>query len=313
MDKEKEKEKGGWFSKFKKGSQKSAVLQKQPYPAAQMQHLQFVPQQAQQQPLQSQRRSEEMLPQHHQKIPFNAQAIGQTPHSQQSAVRSQPGPVRGVDAHTAGLSALTQMRVPDPQGLLVRSSSDTIRESSVVPPTSLKTEAAYPQALAAAESDLSRASSHSYAPLLDRQASVASSYAASISTVDIAEAYAQPIMKPQLITVQRATTAPLQQSPQQQQQQPRANAGPSLVWSEESQGYFPAQQVRQEVSQPQVAQQPAAAGQLAPSPHIASNHQHVGAPGSSTQPPPPQRGNSKWTKRPAADYSGGDWGDDTWR
>ncbi|PNH72364.1 hypothetical protein VD0001_g5166 [Verticillium dahliae] len=250
VDKEKEKERGGWFSKFKKGSQKSAVLQKQPYPAAQMQHFQVVPQQVQQQPLQPQRHSEEeMLPQHHQNMPFNAQSIGQTPHSQKNAAQSQPGPVWGVDAHTVDLPAATQ-------------------------------------------------------------ASVASSYAASISTVDIAEAYAQPIMKPQLITVQRVTTAPLQLS---SQQQPRANAGPSLVWSEESQGYFPAQQVRHEVSPPHVAQPPAAAGQLAPSPYIASNHQNVGAPGSSTQPPPPQRGNSKWTKRPAADYSGGDWGDDTWK
>ncbi|EGY23608.1 uncharacterized protein VDAG_05046 [Verticillium dahliae VdLs.17] len=311
VDKEKEKERGGWFSKFKKGSQKSAVLQKQPYPAAQMQHFQVVPQQVQQQPLQPQRHSEEeMLPQHHQNMPFNAQSIGQTPHSQKNAAQSQPGPVWGVDPHTVDLPAATQVRVPDQQGLLVRSSSDTIRESSAVPPTTLKTEVAQSQALAAAASDVSRTSSHSYAPLLDRQASVASSYAASISTVDIAEAYAQPIMKPQLITVQRVTTAPLQLS---SQQQPRENAGPSLVWSEESQGYFPAQQVRQEVSPPHVAQPPAAAGQLAPSPYIASNHQNVGATGSSTQPPPPQRGNSKWTKRPAADYSGGDWGDDTWK
>ncbi|KAM0280080.1 hypothetical protein ACHAQH_004276 [Verticillium albo-atrum] len=112
-------------------------------------------------------------------------------------------------------------------------------------------------------------------------------------------------MKPQLITVQRATTAPLQQP-----QQSRASAVPALVWSEQSQGYFPAQQVPQEIS-PRISQQVAVTGQLAPAPHIASGSQSVGAGGPSTQ-ALPQRGNSKWTKRPAADYSGGDWGDDNW-
>ncbi|KAG7140922.1 hypothetical protein HYQ46_007911 [Verticillium longisporum] len=175
VDKEKEKEKGGWFSKFKKGSQKSAVLQKQPYPAAQMQHFQY---------------SSSLC---------NRNA---TPRK-----KCCPSTTRICHLmHNLLDRFLTARKTPRSHSQVPFGASTRTRWTCLL---QLKCE------------------------FLTSTASVASSYAASISTVDIAEAYAQPIMKPQLITVQRVTTAPLQLS---SQQQPRANAGPSLVWSEESQG-----------------------------------------------------------------------------
>ncbi|KAL2754866.1 hypothetical protein ACRALDRAFT_1082506 [Sodiomyces alcalophilus JCM 7366] len=283
------KEKGRWFSKLKKYPNKPGVLQKQPrtgmqQPAAstwsqQPQHPQQSPHPQQPQHLQQSQPPQQPYP-----IPFPVQASRR----QRNPAPQPPTPadawVNGAPSRAVHPGA-PQMPTPQSGGpthpvtdppLHHRSSSTSGPGINSDKPNGM--QAGFPKAESPATFNASQ---------LDRQASTAS-YASSVMTVDISEARAQPILRPQLVTVYRAGPAP---SPATA----TAPAGP-----------------------------PSTASSAAPQGPRASMDGYItGAPVFSSQEPQNAEATQKenlrsrprsnqWAKRPAADYSGDDWGGDGW-
>ncbi|TQN68901.1 hypothetical protein CSHISOI_06477 [Colletotrichum shisoi] len=118
---------------------------------------------------------------------------------------------------------------------------------------------------------------------------------ASVSTMDVSEAQAQPILKPQLVNVERHVNAP------RTQQQGPSNAA---------------------VNPEQTLQRPASPVQRHNEGTLPVNEELVVAPlfskAQSKHAPdvaPATKGpglQDKWAKKPVVDYSGDDWGDDPW-
>ncbi|WYZ38438.1 hypothetical protein EsH8_III_000352 [Colletotrichum jinshuiense] len=118
--------------------------------------------------------------------------------------------------------------------------------------------------------------------------------AASVSTMDVSEAQAQPVLKPQLVTVERHVEA-----------QPRQQQGPSR-----GVGY------QAPTSQPPPAGRPdyhsriPVDDELAVAPLFSKPQAKQPVSAASANAPPAVQ--DKWAKKPAVDYSGDDWGDDPW-
>ncbi|KAL0943472.1 uncharacterized protein CTRU02_201359 [Colletotrichum truncatum] len=129
---------------------------------------------------------------------------------------------------------------------------------------------------------------------IDNMSDAASVSAISVSTVDVSEAQAQPVLKPQLVTVEKPNNSTGQ------------HQLPSRVATTQSSGVqatpvAPPQEVKASHSMDQ---------ELTVAP-LFSKRQTTAtvAPVPANTAP---KVNDKWAKKPAVDYSGDDWGDDPW-
>ncbi|KAK2752939.1 hypothetical protein CKAH01_06180 [Colletotrichum kahawae] len=129
----------------------------------------------------------------------------------------------------------------------------------------------------------------------DNMSDAASVSAISVSTMDVSEAQAQPVLKPQLVTVEKAPLPP------GKHQLPSRVAAASGSLS----------QSPPKTVDPAISFQPSVDSELTVEPLFSKRKSVAAAPPVPIVPPAPAA-NDKWAKKPAVDYSGDDWGDDPW-
>ncbi|KAK1712199.1 uncharacterized protein BDZ83DRAFT_638881 [Colletotrichum acutatum] len=291
------KEKGGWLSKFKKGgSSKSGVLQKAPPPPPQgtpipQQPLQTAPpppalmsgnpmaagvpidQRVSQQAIPAMPGQPSNIPDA-QYTPFFPSSKPDSSVNQAFAPNTsslQQPPIRQNFPVQSNTSLATgPMSRPPSQAQEQYSTGEQIQQrSSSVPPGSLVLPSGSP---------------------MDPMDNL--SDAASVSTMDVSEAQAQPVLRPQLVTVERHAVQP-----------------------------NPEQRVPQNVGHTTQSARPTAEGRPLDVKTLADSELTVPPLFSTSQPKatvsaaPVDQGpgaQNKWAKKAAVDYSGDDWGDDPW-
>ncbi|KAI8316774.1 hypothetical protein K4K61_000052 [Colletotrichum sp. SAR11_59] len=123
----------------------------------------------------------------------------------------------------------------------------------------------------------------------------ASVSAISVSTMDVSEAQAQPVLKPQLVMVEKAPSVP-----DKHQLPSRVSAASGSL-----------SQSPPKTADPATSSQPSEDSELTVEPLFSKRKSIAAAPPVPVMPPAPAA-NDKWAKKPAVDYSGDDWGDDPW-
>jgi hypothetical protein len=331
------KDKGGWLSKLKKTSNKPAVLHKPPpasiqqaYPVQQFQpqHPAFVAQQQQQHQVQAMQQ---------QQGPYQQQHVSPQ-HQQQhwSTYPTQPIPDQRWAGQQGGASPNDSPRRPS-EGVSPSSQSSPVAQPQRASLDGHKTNKSplsdKPQAGKSlplqAQPNLPSASQGPTPPPADlnRNVSNASTYAASISTVDISEAEAQPMLKGHLVSVRRppGASAPNQEAQQWSSNPPQAQTWPAAAPNAHrnpQQG--PGTPVDQNYVVPPLfssSKQAATGGEASGSGRahardsVVSTVSYrdprasvVSAMSAEGVTPP---GGNKW-QRPAPDYSGESWGEEEW-
>ncbi|TDZ19535.1 hypothetical protein Cob_v007650 [Colletotrichum orbiculare MAFF 240422] len=284
----KEKEKGGWLSRIVKGPGKPAVLRKPPPPAhafhaapqpqqpfggdqerfsasssgwrptSQAQHGQVVPNEHVHQQA---RPDAGRLPEN----PPPARLVESTPHAMEQTL---------VPKQSQTASAPVEQATPrfNLQDAPVQNLVAEVRPASL-PPSGLTA------GLGAQGDDMSDAASVS---------------AISVSTVDVSEAQAQPVLKPQLITLEKPPVSAKEQLPSRAMMSTSAGVEKLPVTT----------------TQREVNRRPALGSELAVAP-LFSEHQIKTTVFAVAVTEAPVT-SDKWAKKPAVDYSGDDWGDDPW-
>ncbi|TDZ68458.1 hypothetical protein CTRI78_v002118 [Colletotrichum trifolii] len=284
----KEKEKGGWLSRIVKGSGKPAVLQKPPPPA----HAFHAAPQRQQPFGGDQER-------------FSASSSGWRPTSQTQ--HGQVAPNEHV--HQQARPDAGRLQEPPTPARLVESTPHAMEQTLVPKQTqtaSAPVEQVTPrfnlqdapvQQLAAEVQPASLPPSGLTAGLgahADDMSDAASVSAISVSTVDVSEAQAQPVLKPQLITVEKPPVSAKEQLPSRAMMSTSAGVEKLPVTT----------------TQREVNRRPALGSELAVAP-LFSKHQIKTTVSAVAVTEAPVT-SDKWAKKPAVDYSGDDWGDDPW-
>ncbi|KAK1718209.1 hypothetical protein BDP67DRAFT_604887 [Colletotrichum lupini] len=290
------KEKGGWLSKFKKGgSSKSGALQKAPPPP------QGIP--IAQQPMHG-------APPPTVSMSGNLMAAGVStdPRLSQQAVPVMSGQPSNVpNAQYTPFALLSRPESSSNQAFTPNTSS--LQQAPVRQNFPVQSNASLPTGLAS--QPISQAQGHSMTgeQIQQRSASVPPgglvlpsgspmdhmdnlSDAASVSTMDVSEAQAQPVLRPQLVTVERHAAQPTREQPVPH------NVGHTT-----------------QSARPTLEGRPLDTKALADSemtvPPLFSKPQ----PKTTVRTVPVDQGpaaQNKWTKKAAVDYSGDDWGDDPW-
>ncbi|KAF6813216.1 hypothetical protein CSOJ01_04727 [Colletotrichum sojae] len=310
----KDKEKGGWLSKLMKGSGNSAVLQKPP-PAnkafsvmPQSPHACIPPQgQWPTSPVGPGSNGTQQMNQ----PPFNPQnpALIWQGGPPMPGMATQPRP---MGPETQSLPATPIQNLPQPLGgqnmQPVQRQVPAANQMPQNPPAlsfpqaAMKMQGGEPlngaqfprqQQSEAPPRGLSPARGPPSDQVPDDFSDAASISAFSVSTMDVSEAQAQPVLKPQLVTVERHA------SPGQHQLPSRVAAAQA-----------PPAPTKHEVNT-----RPPVDNGLAVAPLFSKAQAKAQAKATvtavSVNKPPPGTGD-KWAKKPAVDYSGDDWGDDPW-
>ncbi|CAI0653048.1 unnamed protein product [Colletotrichum noveboracense] len=293
----KDKEKGGWLSKIMKGSNKPNVLQKPPPspntgPASPHSPNTTRPAQGHNTGRVAAQQSNQAT--YDQQAPAVFQQIQQPITSEpvsrpQNFVPSPAGPI--LAPPTGGPEPMMKMQqapaVEAPQvaprlqvGQSKRADATQSVEQTVssLPPRGLS-----PATVAPSE------------PTADNMSDAASVSAISVSTMDVSEAQAQPVLKPQLVTVEKAPSVP------DEHQLPSRVAAASGSLS----------QSPPRTADPVTSSQPPVDSDLTVEPLFSKRKSIAAAPPVPVMPSAPAA-NDKWAKKPAVDYSGDDWGDDPW-
>ncbi|KAK1637674.1 hypothetical protein BDP81DRAFT_425673 [Colletotrichum phormii] len=288
------KEKGGWLSKFKKGgSSKSTVLQKAPPPQ------QGIPIQ---QPLQpapppqglmtrnpmtagvptDQRAGEQATPVMSRQ-PNNVPNVQYTPFA-------PPRNSASSDSHAVAQNTGSIQQAPIRQNLLAQSNASLV--AGPMPQPTSQAQQQYGVGEQVQQRSASVPPGNLALPSGSPMDQIDNlSDTASVSTMDVSEAQAQPVLRPQLVTVERhVAVQPNREQPAVQSASHTAqSAGPNAEGRPDQalgdselvvQPLFSKSQTRTTVSAVPVNQAP-----------VSQN---------------------KWAQKPAVDYSGDDWGDDPW-
>ncbi|KAF4885175.1 hypothetical protein CGCFRS4_v012117 [Colletotrichum fructicola] len=293
----KDKEKGGWLSKIMKGSGKPNVLQKPPPspntgPASPHSPNTTRPAQGHNTGWVAAQQFNQAT--YNQQAPAAFQEIQQPITSEpvsgpQNFVPPPAGPI--LAPHTGGPEPMMKMqqapaveapqvapRLQVDQSRRVNATQSVEKTVSSLPPRGLSPATVAP-------------SEHT----ADNMSDAASVSAISVSTMDVSEAQAQPVLKPQLVTVEKAPSVP------DKHQLPSRVAAASGSLS----------QSPPKTADPATSSQPSVDSELTVEPLFSKRKSIAAAPPVPVVPSAPAA-NDKWAKKPAVDYSGDDWGDDPW-
>ncbi|KXH68367.1 hypothetical protein CSAL01_00240 [Colletotrichum salicis] len=288
------KEKGGWLSKFKKGgSSKSTVLQKAPPPQ------QGIPIQL---PLQPAPPPQGLMTRN----PMTAGVPTDLKAGQQAmpVMSRQPNNVPNVqytsfapsrnsassDSHAVAQNTSSIQQAPIRQNHLAQSNASLVPGPMPQPTSQAQQHHGVGEQLQQRSTSVPPGGlALSSGSPMDQMDNL--SDAASVSTMDVSEAQAQPVLRPQLVTVERHVAV------QPNREQPAV----------QSASYIP------QSARPTAEGHPAKAlgdSELIVQPLFAKSQTQTTISAVPVNQTPVSQ--NKWAKKPAVDYSGDDWGDDPW-
>ncbi|KAF4823540.1 hypothetical protein CGCTS75_v010322 [Colletotrichum tropicale] len=293
----KDKEKGGWLSKIMKGSSKPNVLQKPPPspntgPASPHSPNSTRPAQG--------HSTGGVAAQQSNQATYNQQAPAAFQQIQQ-AITSEPVS-RPQDFVPPSAGPILAPPTGGPELIMKMQQAPTVESPQVAPRLQVD-QSQQADATQSVEKTVSSLPPRGLSPATvapsehtaDNMSDAASVSAISVSTMDVSEAQAQPVLKPQLVTVEKAPSVP-------DKHQLPSRVGAASGSSSQS---------PPKTADPATSSQPPVDCEHTVEPLFSKRNSIVAAPPVPVVPPAPVA-NDKWAKKPAVDYSGDDWGDDPW-
>ncbi|KAH0429030.1 hypothetical protein CcaCcLH18_08657 [Colletotrichum camelliae] len=298
----KDKEKGGWLSKIMKGSGKPNVLQKPPSSPNTGPPSPHSPNTAR--PAKRGQWAGSSAQGH------NSGRVAAQQSNQATYIQPAPAAFQQTQPITSEPVSRPQNSVPAPAGPILAPPTDRqepvikMQQAPAVEAPQVAPRLHVPRSADAIQSmekslpprGLSPATVAPSEHTADNMSDAASVSAISVSTMDVSEAQAQPVLKPQLVTVEKA---PL--PPGKHQLPSRVAAASGSLSQSPPKTVDPAISFQSSVDseltvQPLFSKRKSVAAAAPPVPIV----------------PPAPAANDKWAKKPAVDYSGDDWGDDPW-